>query len=659
MSTRARVVSVLISGFFLFISGLAVAAAASTSHSAAPTPAPMPGKSPSREHAPSRTSAAPVNDNCSGAIAITSVPFTDSQNTAAATNEPGEPPSSCTGSGKSVWYTYVDPLTNTVLVTVDTIGSDFNTTLQILTGTCPPGAMTVIMCGDDANVPGNGLQSRVTFAADPGVPYYIQVGGYGSDSGNLILNVNANGGLCPATTIQGAFDGTQSSQTGRMNLNGVVSSCSTPKACAVNPATGSFTFAQYTIPNNSGVDECLTVNLQNDPALLCSLESVAYLDSFDPANICTNFLADPGESTNALTRSTTMSFVLPAGHNAVLVVHDINAGASLTCGYTLTVVGDTCAEPLMTPESETPDAHAIGGDNSNHNGVFEPGETAQIDLGWANNGTAPRLWKGVATSLSGPFGPTYTINDSTADYGSVAPGATNDCFTATGNCYQMTISGARPAQHWDAMFTETLNGGVATKIWTLHLGNSFADVPPSFPFYRFVENLFHNGVTAGCDPGDFCPGSPVTRAQMAVFVLRSEHGDSYTPPACSSTLFADEPCPGGAFVNWVNQLVAENVTSGCGGGNYCPTTAVTRAQMAVFLLKAKHGPAYTPPACSSMIFADVPCPGPVISDYINELSAEGITAGCGGGNYCPSDPNTRGQMAVFLVTTFQLKLYGP
>jgi ligand-binding sensor domain-containing protein len=37
------------------------------------------------------------------------------------------------------------------------------------------------------------------------------------------------------------------------------------------------------------------------------------------------------------------------------------------------------------------------------------------------------------------------------------------------------------------------------------------------------------------------------------------------------------------------------------------------------------------------------------------LAAENITGGCGGGNYCPLNPNTRGQMAVFIVKTFTLQ----
>ena len=41
-------------------------------------------------------------------------------------------------------------------------------------------------------------------------------------------------------------------------------------------------------------------------------------------------------------------------------------------------------------------------------------------------------------------------------------------------------------------------------------------------------------------------------------------------------------------------------------------------------------------------------------DWIDQIALEGITAGCGGGNYCPEQNNTRGQMAVFLAKTFDL-----
>lgn len=109
--------------------------------------------------------------------------------------------------------------------------------------------------------------------------------------------------------------------------------------------------------------------------------------------------------------------------------------------------------------------------------------------------------------------------------------------------------------------------------------------------------------------------------------------------------------------DWIEQLAGFQITGGCGGGSYCPNNPVTRAQMAVFLLKSEHGSAYAPPACAG-IFLDVPCASP-FAPWIEQLAAEGITGGCGGGNFCPNDVNLRGQMAAFLSKTFGLPLYGP
>ncbi|MBI3172811.1 MAG: S-layer homology domain-containing protein, partial [Chloroflexi bacterium] len=57
------------------------------------------------------------------------------------------------------------------------------------------------------------------------------------------------------------------------------------------------------------------------------------------------------------------------------------------------------------------------------------------------------------------------------------------------------------------------------------------------------------------------------------------------PPAVgASTGFADVPTTYWAAA-WIKQLAAEGVTGGCGGGNFCPATSVTRDQMAVFLVR--------------------------------------------------------------------------
>jgi hypothetical protein len=147
---------------------------------------------------------------------------------------------------------------------------------------------------------------------------------------------------------------------------------------------------------------------------------------------------------------------------------------------------------------------------------------------------------------------------------------------------------------------------------------------------------------------------------MAVFLLKSKYGSAHVPPPCTGTVFTDVPCIGGPFDPWIEELAALQVTGGCGGGNYCPGATVTRKQMAVFLLKSLEGSSYDPPACVG-VFADVPCtPGSGFSDWVEELYNRAITGGCSSSplNYCPDNPNNRGQMAVFLSKTFDLQLYG-
>ena len=185
---------------------------------------------------------------------------------------------------------------------------------------------------------------------------------------------------------------------------------------------------------------------------------------------------------------------------------------------------------------------------------------------------------------------------------------------------------------------------------------TFADVPMDHWAWKYIESLYAFGVSGGCSssPLSYCPLSAVTRDQMAVFLLKAKYGTTYTPPAVgASTGFNDVPT-GHWAAAWIKQLAAEGITAGCGGGNYCPTQPVTREQMAVFLLRAKYGNTYTPPAVGATSgFNDVPT-SHWAAAWIKQLAAEGVTGGCGGGNYCPSATVLRDQMSVFLVANFSL-----
>lgn len=195
-------------------------------------------------------------------------------------------------------------------------------------------------------------------------------------------------------------------------------------------------------------------------------------------------------------------------------------------------------------------------------------------------------------------------------------------------------------------------GGLAGTLRNGYVAD-FLDVPPTNIFHDDIVKLVASQVTVGVGGGIYGVDDPVKRQSMAVFVLKAEHGICYTPPPCTAPgTFADVPCPS-PFADWIYAMAAEGITGGCGGGNFCPLNTVRRDQMAPFLLKAVHGPGYQPPGCVGA-FADVACPS-LFADWIEQLKAENVTSGCGNGTvYCPANPNTRGQMATFLNKALRL-----
>ncbi|MBK7318044.1 S-layer homology domain-containing protein [Candidatus Villigracilis affinis] len=260
---------------------------------------------------------------------------------------------------------------------------------------------------------------------------------------------------------------------------------------------------------------------------------------------------------------------------------------------------------------------------------------------------------GTNISITVPSGTNVTalVATFTTTGASVAVGATPQVSATTANDFTnpviYTVT-AVDASTKDYTVTVTFSGGGGGP------NPIFADVPFSHWANSYIERLYKAGITGGCGtmPLTYCPDATVTRAQMAIFILRGIHGKAYSPPPASGTVFADVPA--GAFAaDWIEQLALEGITSGCGNSNYCPDATITRAEMSIFLLRGEHGSAYTPPTATGTVFGDVPL-GSFAVDWIEQLAFEGITSGCGGGNYCPDNSVTRAEMAVFLVRAFGL-----
>ncbi|MGH8946189.1 MAG: CAP domain-containing protein [Acidimicrobiia bacterium] len=168
----------------------------------------------------------------------------------------------------------------------------------------------------------------------------------------------------------------------------------------------------------------------------------------------------------------------------------------------------------------------------------------------------------------------------------------------------------------------------------------FIDIGGSV-FEADIEWLAARGITKGCNPplnNRYCPGDPVTREVMAVYIARA-----LELPAASKDYFTDDE--GSMFEADINRLARAGITTGCGSRLFCPGNVVDRQQMAAFLTRALGlidnggGDLFTDDDWS------------MFENDIDELATSGTTKGCNppvNTMYCPKLPVDRGAMAAFL-----------
>ena len=193
------------------------------------------------------------------------------------------------------------------------------------------------------------------------------------------------------------------------------------------------------------------------------------------------------------------------------------------------------------------------------------------------------------TSLTLSWG---TSSDATSYEYCYDTGDNNACDTSwisTGTSTIIGLSGLTidTTYYWQV---KAINPGASTLAdggtwWNFTTPSSFTDIYDSHWALTWIERLYNSGITTGCNPALmlYCPAQSVTRAQMAAFLLRAKHGAAYDPPAPVG-IFTDVPTSHWA-AKWIEQLYAEGITTGCDAGLYCPEQAVTRAQMAAFLVR--------------------------------------------------------------------------
>jgi hypothetical protein len=191
---------------------------------------------------------------------------------------------------------------------------------------------------------------------------------------------------------------------------------------------------------------------------------------------------------------------------------------------------------------------------------------------------------------------------------------------------------------------------------------TFADVPDTHMFWKYIEAFYDTGITTGCSqsPLKFCPLNNVTRGEMAVFLERAM--GNFSPTPSQTGMFADVPNPNQppSFQAFIEEFYLDGITTGCSTNplKYCPQNYVTRGEMAVFIERALGN--FSPTPSQTGIFADVPNPNqpPSFQAFIEQFYLDGITTGCAVNplRYCPMNNVTRQEMAVFIVRAFGIPL---
>ena len=114
---------------------------------------------------------------------------------------------------------------------------------------------------------------------------------------------------------------------------------------------------------------------------------------------------------------------------------------------------------------------------------------------------------------------------------------------------------------------------------------TFADVSRTNSQYTYIEALYRAGVVAGCatSPLRYCPDTVVTRGQMAVFLCRAA---GLAPYAKASPSFLDVPPTSGQYAS-IEAIHRAAISAGCSAypSLFCPTSPISRGQMAVFLCR--------------------------------------------------------------------------
>ena len=274
---------------------------------------------------------------------------------------------------------------------------------------------------------------------------------------------------------------------------------------------------------------------------------------------------------------------------------------------------------------------------------------------------------GATTAQTITFAPLSNVSPGAAPFGVSATASsglavsfasnTPSVCTVSGSTITILISGGCSITATQAGNATYMPAPPVTEAFTV----LFNDVSPSAGYATAVDLFAQYGITAGCGNDDYCPNEDVTRDQMAIFLVRAIYGtDSFTS---SATPYFTDVQPTTFGFKWIQKLYELGITKGCTPTTYCPNEAVSRDDMAIFLITLRYGMglAAKPPSFSystTPYFTDVIATN-FAFPWVQRMKQDGITAGCGNGDYCPTVAVNRADMAIFILAAAFNQLLPP
>ena len=167
-----------------------------------------------------------------------------------------------------------------------------------------------------------------------------------------------------------------------------------------------------------------------------------------------------------------------------------------------------------------------------------------------------------------------------------------------------------------------------------------------------IDCIVHYGVSLGTTATTFSPAEPVTRVQMARFLMRTAEGLGLSLPEDPSSPFGDIASLDAEARTAIARLYELGITKGASAGAFDPARTVSRGHMALFIHRMLTA-AQAPLTETATSFTDLGDPGSERARAAGQLAALQIMPPVADGRFGPQIEVTRGDMALFLARSLQ------